>query len=134
MTSNTSPILTAAINYASHGWPVIPLKGKIPIIKDWPKKATTDEATIHKYFPPELLPDPANLRGDYGVMLEVYDFLMAVRDRRRPELDGADGLKAQIIPIAFFESSTCGQAVKVDDVLSGSVDAYQQEINDKWEI
>ncbi len=96
--------------------------------------AATDEATIHRYFPPELLPDPASLSGDYGVMLEVYDFLCAVRDRRRPELDGGDGLKAQAIPIAFFESSTCGQAVKVDDILSGRVDEYQQEINEKWQI
>lgn len=96
--------------------------------------AATDEATIHKYFPPELLPDPANLSGDYGVMLEVYDFLCAIRDQRPPELSGIDGLKAQVIPIAFFESSACGQAVKVDDVFSGRVDAYQQEINDKWQI
>jgi len=93
-----------------------------------------DEATTHKYFPPELFPEPAKLSGDYGVMLEVYDFLNAVRERRRPELDGSDGLKAQAVPIAFFESSTCGQAVKVDDILSERVDAYQQEINDKWQI
>ena len=96
--------------------------------------AATDEATIQRYFPPELCPDPTNLSGDYGVMLEVYDFIVAVRDRRRPELDGMDGLKAQIIPIAFFESSACGQAVKVDDVFSERVDAYQREINQKWQI
>lgn len=48
--TNPSPMVTAAINYASHGWPVIPLNGKIPRIKDWPKKATTDEATIRKWF------------------------------------------------------------------------------------
>ena len=96
--------------------------------------SSVDQETIHKYFPPELIPDPAALKGDYGVMLEVYDFLCAVRDRRRPELDGRDGLKAQVIPIAYFESSTCGQAVKIDDVFSGRVNAYQQEINEKWQI
>lgn len=96
--------------------------------------ASIDEATTHKYFPPELLLDFANLKGNYGVMLEVYDFLLSVRDRRPPELDGWDGLKAQIIPIAFFESSACGQAVKIEDVLSERVDKYQQEINDKWQI
>ncbi len=93
-----------------------------------------DEATTHRYFPPELYPEPAKLTGDYGVALEVYDFLESVRDRRRPELDGWDGFKAQVIPIAFFESATCGQAVKIDDVISGSIDAYQQEINEKWQI
>ena len=45
-------------------------------------------------------------RYDFGVMLEVYDFLNAVRERRRPELDGLDGLKAQAVPIVFFESAT----------------------------
>lgn len=96
--------------------------------------SATDKDTLHKYFPPELLPDPAKLSGDYGVLLEVYDFLNAVREQRPPELDGWDGLKAQIIPIAFFESSTLGQAVKVDDILFERVDQYQQEINDKWQI
>ena len=96
--------------------------------------SATDEDTIHRYFPPELFPDLTKVRGGYGVTLEVYDFLNAVREKRQPELDGWDGLKAQAVPIAFFESANCGQVVKVDDVLSESVDAYQQEINDKWQI
>jgi predicted dehydrogenase len=96
--------------------------------------STVDEATIHRYFPPEVFPEPAKVGGNHGVVLEVYDFLNAIREQRRPELDGWDGLKAQAVPIAFFESSTCGQAVKLDDVLSERVDAYQQEINDKWQI
>jgi len=96
--------------------------------------SSVDESVINNYFPPELFPDPANLKGDYGVMLEVYDFLCAVRDRRRPDLDGWDGLKAQAIPIAFFEAAYCGQPVKMDDILSERVSVYQQEINDKWQI
>ncbi|MFQ5799878.1 MAG: Gfo/Idh/MocA family protein, partial [Bacteroidota bacterium] len=93
-----------------------------------------DETTTHRYFPPELFPEPAKVSGGYGVTLEVYDFLNAVRERRRPELDGWDGLKAQAVPIAFFESAGCGQAVNMDDILSERVDTYQQEINDKWQI
>jgi len=93
-----------------------------------------DQATINRYFPPELYPDPAKLTGDYGVILEVYDFINAIREGRRPDLDGQDGRIAQAIPMAFFESSQCGQAVKMDDILSEKVDAYQQEINDKWGI
>jgi len=88
----------------------------------------------NQYFPPELYPNPADLKGDYGVILEVYDFINAIREQRRPELDGVDGWKAQGIPVAFFESSECGQAVKMDDILSERVDAYQQEINNKWGI
>jgi UDP-N-acetyl-2-amino-2-deoxyglucuronate dehydrogenase len=96
--------------------------------------SATDESIVKKFFPPELYPDPANLSGDYGVILEVYDFINAIKENRPPELDGWDGLKAQAIPVAFFESSTCGQSVKMDDILSGKVDAYQREINDKWAI
>jgi len=96
--------------------------------------SATDKSVIQRYFPPELYPDPANLSGDYGVILEVYDFINAIRENRQPELDGWDGLKAQAIPMAFFESSTCGQAVKMEDIISGKIDAYQQEINDKWRI
>jgi UDP-N-acetyl-2-amino-2-deoxyglucuronate dehydrogenase len=96
--------------------------------------SATDQATINRYFPPELYPEPAKLTGDYGVILEVYDFINAIREGRRPDLDGQDGRIAQAIPMAFFESSHCGQAVKMDDILSERVDAYQQEINDKWGI
>ncbi len=96
--------------------------------------ANTDKEIISRYFPPELYPDPTALHGDYGVILEVYDFINAIRERRKPELDGYDGWKAQAIPIAFFESSYCDQAVKMDDILSERIDAYQQEINDKWQI
>jgi predicted dehydrogenase len=83
-------------------------------------------------FPPEVIPDPRALKGDYGVKLEVYDFLCAVRDRRRPELDGLDGLKAQALSEAYLESSTLQQSVSYPDVLSGKVRAYQEEIDAKW--
>jgi predicted dehydrogenase len=96
--------------------------------------SANNKKTIERFFPPEVCPDPANLTGDYGVMLEVYDFINAIRENRQPELDGTDGLMAQAVPEAFFESSFCGQAVKMEDILSGKIDAYQKEINDKWGI
>lgn len=39
-------VLEDALSCAARQWPVLPLKGKIPIIKDWPKLATTDEKQI----------------------------------------------------------------------------------------
>ena len=69
-----------------------------------------------------------------GVMLEVYDFLDAVRTRRRPELDGVDGLKAQAVCNAIYESGWIGQAVKFDDVYNDRVTGYQDEINERWGI
>jgi len=69
-----------------------------------------------------------------GVTLEVYDFLDAVRTRRRPEMDGTDGLKAQAICNAIYESGWSGQAVKFDDVYNDKVTGYQDEINERWKI
>jgi predicted dehydrogenase len=94
--------------------------------------ASVDEATLHRFFPPEVVPDPAAPTGDYGVELECYDFLEAVRLRRPPDIDGRAGLRAQAVSQAFFESSVSVQAVKVGDVLNGKVDAYQREINERW--
>jgi predicted dehydrogenase len=69
-----------------------------------------------------------------GVALEVYDFLDAVRQRRRPELDGVDGLKAQAICDAIYESGWCGEAVTFEDVYNEKVSGYQDEINERWQI
>lgn len=126
--------------YSDGGYPNSPqLQLWDQTVKDTPEfidefLSSIDETTKHRYFPPVLFPDPTKVSGGNGVTLEVYDFLNAVRERRRPELDGWDGLKAQAVPIAFFESAACGQVIRVDDVLSERVDAYQQEINDKWQI
>jgi len=69
-----------------------------------------------------------------GVALEVYDFLDAARNRRRPELDGVDGLKAQAVCNAIYESGWCGESVKFEDVYQDRVSGYQEEINEKWQI
>ncbi|MCH7499684.1 MAG: bifunctional DNA primase/polymerase [Nitrospinae bacterium] len=50
MTNNNSSIMQAAIDYAAHGWPVIPLGGKKPRIRDWPNKATTEEMQIRRWW------------------------------------------------------------------------------------
>ena len=83
-------------------------------------------------FPQASLGGYHNEEGDYGVALECYDFLCAVRDRRPPEIDGWAGLAAQAVPEAFFESSHLGEAVRIADVVSGEVDGYQAEINERW--
>jgi len=69
-----------------------------------------------------------------GVTIEVYDFIDAVANRRRPELDGTDGLKAQVVCEAIYESAWSGQSVKVQDVYDEKISDYQQEINEQWKI
>jgi UDP-N-acetyl-2-amino-2-deoxyglucuronate dehydrogenase len=69
-----------------------------------------------------------------GFALEIYDFLTSVRDGRPPEIDGDQGLRAKAIALAIYESNATGQAVRVKDVLDGTVNTYQRPINEKWSI
>jgi len=69
---------------------------------------------------------------DNGVVLEVYDFVRAIADGRPPEIDAETGLKAKAIAEAIFESSHCNQAVLLEEVLNGTVEAFQKPINEKW--
>jgi len=64
--------------------------------------------------------------------LGVYDFLDAIRSNREPEVTGWDGFVAQAICDAIYESAYCGQAVKVDDVISKKIGTYQEDINKHW--
>lgn len=67
-----------------------------------------------------------------GFALETYDFLRAIREGSRPEIDGEEGLKAKAIALAIYESSVTGQVVRVEDVLSGVAREYQRPIDDRW--
>ena len=136
-----------SIAAADGGYPVAPrlqrwngdVIGAPELIRMFVESLDDDEK--ERLFPKAVMDDPVtakrgsgyhNEEGDYGVALECYDFLCAVRDRRPPEIDGWAGLKAQAVPEAFFESSHLGEAVRVEDVMSGAVDGYQAEINKRW--
>lgn len=48
-TTPENTVLEEAIECARRGWPVIPLRMKIPLIKNWPKLATVNEDQIRKW-------------------------------------------------------------------------------------
>lgn len=76
----------------------------------------------------EFAPDASNpLR--YGVAIELYDFADSVIKRRRPEVDGYEGLKDVALGHAILESSYARAPVHVEDVELGKVERYQAEIN-----
>jgi len=66
--------------------------------------------------------------------LELYDFIDAVTNKRKPESDGYDGLKSIAICYAIVESAFLNRSVKVEEVESGKVDAYQKEINEHYHL
>jgi predicted dehydrogenase len=63
------------------------------------------------------------------IALEQHEFAECVRTGAQPEVDGATGLRAMAIIYALFESQVAGRPVTVDEVASGTLDAYQQEID-----
>lgn len=62
----------AASYYASIGWPVFPVEpgGKLPLVKDWPNRATTDAGTVAAWW--RGRPD-ANIGIATGVVFDVLD-------------------------------------------------------------
>ncbi|MGQ9596135.1 MAG: Gfo/Idh/MocA family oxidoreductase [Thermoproteota archaeon] len=107
-----------------------PFDGSILILKDG-----------RKYTMPELREEFLRSIGEErrsrlfphgftdGFMLECYDFLDAVQNQRRPEVDGEEGLKAKAIAEAIYESARLGTAVRYEDVLKGKISKYQDAID-----
>ena len=70
-----------------------------------------------------------------GITIECWDFIEAVADGRRPEIDAEVALQAKSLCFACYESATAGGApIKVADVRDGKVSAYQDPINEYWGI
>ena len=69
--------LTAALEYAERGWRVLPARprGKAPLIKGWPVKATTDPNTIKEWWERWPSANVAIATGNGLIVLDV-DFDM----------------------------------------------------------
>ena len=64
------------------------------------------------------------------IATEYADFGHAIVDGRSPEVDIVQGTRSVAIAYAMMESGLSGEIVKVDDVISEKIDAYQGEINE----
>ena len=78
-----------------------------------------------KYFPHGLYD---------SVAIELYDFLTAVRDKKKPETSAIEGYKAMAISYSVIESSYLKKPVNVKDVEELKIENYQKEINEKLGI
>jgi len=62
------------------------------------------------------------------IAAELWDFVDAIRAGRSPEADGAQGLRAVAIIMAVLESAHAGRPVALDEVVDGSLHAYQDTV------
>jgi predicted dehydrogenase len=62
------------------------------------------------------------------IAAEMHDFFEASRTGKPPETDGAAGLRAVAVIYTALESSLSGAPVRVEDVLSGRIHAYQDKV------
>ena len=69
-----------------------------------------------------------------GVTLELWDFIDALSKARPVEIDVEEGLRSKAVSEAIYESSKAGQVVKVADVLSGKVNAWQRDVDRMWKL
>ena len=67
-----------------------------------------------------------------GMAIELWDFIDALSIGRDVEIDAEEGLKSKAVSEAIYESGKSGQVVKVGDVISGEVCAYQEDIDQMW--
>lgn len=61
--------------------------------------------------------------------MEYYEFGEAIAEGMEVELDGTEGMKDVAAVYVVFESAGAGRAVKMAEVESGEIDAYQGEID-----
>lgn len=67
-----------------------------------------------------------------GFALNQYDWLAAIREHREPETSGHEGLRDLATSLAVLESSHAGRPVEVQEVLDGSLSAFQKPLNEKF--
>ena len=88
-------------------------------IKELFEKEAGDE--MKERFFPYGIKDP--------MALETLEFLRAIEEGREMETSGGEGLRDLAASFALIESSRMGRSVKVDDVESGKIAEYEEEIN-----
>ena len=69
-----------------------------------------------------------------GTFLELWDFIDALSTGRPVEIDAKEGMRSKAVSEAIYESGVSGQVVKVADVLSGKVSAYQRDVDKYWKL
>jgi predicted dehydrogenase len=96
-------------------------------------------AEVEQMYLDSLTPEQAEFifpgGSEDGFAIEIWEFVELLQGKRtRPEVDAAEGIKSLALGEAIYESAFTGEAIKVDDILSGKRDSYQAPINAHWNL
>ena len=67
-----------------------------------------------------------------GFAIQFLDFLSAIEEKRQMEVSGEEGLRDLAAAYAILESSVAHRSLSVDEVASGAVRTYQEEIDQHY--
>ncbi len=68
-----------------------------------------------------------------GFAIEIWEFIQLLRgERTEIEVNALEGLRSLALGDAIYESAFTGNAVRVEDVLSGERRTYQESIDEHW--
>jgi predicted dehydrogenase len=129
-----------SFSFAGHGAPSIPTgpvlygsRGSLHgerLTLDGEEPTSLDEHfALHGADAAERL-FPRGLSDPFGLL--IGDWLAAIREGRPAETSGEEGLRDLAASFAIVESSLAGRAVALTDVLSGTVDAYQRDLDEYY--
>lgn len=86
-------------------------------------EAALTDADRERYF-------PLGIRDAFAVA--QLDWLRAIEQGTEPETSGEVGMRDLACAFAILESSALGRQVTLEEMLSGSVDGYQREIDEHY--
>ena len=82
-----------------------------------------------EYDLPQDAPHPGYAIDARHLAIEYYDFGRAILTGSQPEVDGLGGMKAVAAIVGAYESAHAGRSLTMEEVLSGEVQGYQEEID-----
>ena len=82
-----------------------------------------------EYKMPTDAPHPGYAIDARHLAIEYHDFAKAILEGGTPEVDGLTGTKAVAAILGAYESAAIGRSVTMEEMLSGSVRTYQEEID-----
>jgi predicted dehydrogenase len=129
-----------SFSFAGHGEPMASpgpivygtrgcLKAETVLLDGEPPTTLDEQFTRYGAADAERL-FPRGMSDQFGLL--IGDWLRAIRDGRPAETSGEEGLRDLAASFAIVESSRAGCAVRLAEVLDGTVDAYQRDLDEHY--